>query len=109
MRLDADAFDGAEHGDRGCQHAVAVKQREAEDRTEADRALDPAADARRAMRQRGKRQRPAFAVIVGAHDEKDIFERHDDDEGPQHQRHRAHDRDVGLDVTAVDNTVSRSA
>ena len=52
--------------------------------------LARAAD-RRAMGQRRQRQHAAFAIIVGAHDEDDIFDRHHDHQRPEDQRQRAID------------------
>ncbi|MEJ0043675.1 MAG: hypothetical protein WDM81_16285 [Rhizomicrobium sp.] len=92
-------LDGGEHRDGRGQHAVAVEQRQAEDRAEADQHLDAAA-ALLAVRQGGEREHAAFAIVVGAHDEDDVFERHDDDEGPQDQRQRAEDRGVAGQLAA---------
>jgi hypothetical protein len=43
------------------------------------------------VRQRRQRQDAAFAVVVGAHDEDHVLQRHDDDEGPEDERERAED------------------
>ncbi len=42
------------------------------------------------MGQCGQRHHAAFAIVVGAHDEADIFEGDHDHQGPDDQRHRAH-------------------
>ena len=86
---DAQTFDRGQNGNRRRQHPVAKEEREPDDGADADGHLDAAPDARRAMRQRCQRQRPAFAVIVRAHDEHDIFQRHHDKERPDDERQGA--------------------
>jgi hypothetical protein len=46
------------------------------------------------MRQRRQRQGAAFAVIVGPHDDGNVFHRHHQDQGPQDHGKRAHHRDM---------------
>jgi hypothetical protein len=41
--------------------------------------------------QRNQRQRPAFPLIVGPHDQDDIFDADDQDQRPEQQRDDAHD------------------
>ena len=47
---------------------------------------------RRAQYQRGQRQQAALAAIVGAHDDDDVFDGHDQDQRPEDQRQRAENR-----------------
>ena len=47
------------------------------------------------MGHRGQRQDATFPVIVGTHDQEDVFERYHDDQRPDDQRNHAHDG--GLD------------
>ena len=51
----------------------------------------------RALRQRHQRERAAFAVVVGAQQEEDVFQRDDERQRPEDQRQDA--EDFGL-VTA---------
>jgi hypothetical protein len=39
----------------------------------------------------GEREDAAFAAVVGARDQQDVFDRDDDDESPEHQREHAED------------------
>ena len=48
--------------------------------------------AERALRQRHQRQRAALAVVVGAQQDHDVFERDDDDQRPEDQRQDAEHR-----------------
>ncbi len=92
----------------GVMHRVAVKQRAGDDAEQHDRA---AALADRALRQRHQRQRSALAVIVGAQQDDDVFQRHHDDQRPQDQREHAEHglrRGVGR-VPLAATTASRSA
>ena len=56
--------------------------------------------AERPPRQRGERQCSALAVIVGAQQDKDVFQGNDDDQGPQDQRQYPEHRILG-DGSAV--------
>ncbi len=87
----AEAFDGAEHRDRRRDHAVAVEHRRAED-AEADQ---PPAHLRAvleaARHERRQREDAALAAVVGAHDQRDVLQRDDDDERPEdHRQHAEH-------------------
>src|ERR1051325_932179 len=86
MTDDAETFNRTQHRNRRRQHPVAVEQGKSQDGTEADQHLDAPPKSRRAVRESGKGQDAAFAVVVGAHDEDDVFQRHDDEESPQDQR-----------------------
>ena len=90
-RDDFEAFDRAQHADRGRDHPVPVEHRRAED-AEAD---EPPASSRiifkTAGNERGKRQNPALAPVVGAHDQRYVFERHDDHQRPENRRQHAED------------------
>ena len=65
--------------DRRRDHAVAVEQRRAED-AEQRRATDGAmpSPARRRRQQRRQREDAAFALVVGAHHDRDVLDRDDD-------------------------------
>jgi hypothetical protein len=75
----------------GRQHAVAIEQRQAQKRGHADEGLGGARYGR-AVGQRRQRHHPAFAVIVGAQDQENIFERHHHDQRPEDQRDAAVNR-----------------
>ena len=92
-RDDVQAFDGAEHGDRRRDHPVAVKQGRAE-QAERDEKRSVAASRRTAFLlkdQREKREDPALAAVVRAHDEHDVLHRDDEHEQPDDQRQHAVD------------------
>jgi hypothetical protein len=82
-------FEGAQHRDRRRDDAVAVDQRRSEQPHDDENA--PAFGPVRAGH-RHQRQNPAFAVIVGAHDEQAIFDGNGDDQGPEDQRETAQRR-----------------
>ena len=85
-RRELQPFDRRQHRDRRRDDRVAVEQRgagHAEQRHREDVAPHDA------LKQRHQRERAALAVVVGAHDQEHVFQRHDDDQRPQHQRHDA--------------------
>ena len=93
-RRHLEALDGAEHRDRRGDQAVAVEQRRAEhaERDEDDavrRAADGRQSAARGMHQRGEGEDAALAVVVGAHHERQVLDRDDDDQRPEHDRRDA--------------------
>jgi hypothetical protein len=83
IAVDIQAFDRGEHGDRRGQHAVAKEQRQTDNGAGPDQGFGAAAQARGAMRQRRQRQGATLAVIVGAHDDHDVFDRHHQDQRPE--------------------------
>ena len=85
------AFHGGQDRDGGRQHAVAIEQRQPHQCRHADRRLGPARY-RCAVRQGRQCHHPAFAIVVRAHDEADIFDGHHDHQRPKDQRQRAIDR-----------------
>ena len=82
-------LDRAEHRDGRRDHAVAVEQRGAEDAQQHQRASAraPAWLARR--QQRGQREDAALAVVVGAHDEREVLDRDDQHQRPEDERQDA--------------------
>ena len=46
--------------------------------------------------QRHQRQTAALALVVGTHQEDDVFDRHHEDQRPEHQRDRSQHRQFGL-------------
>ena len=89
---DLQPFDRAQHRDRRGNDAVAVKQRGADQARRHDPQIAPAVAAGRAQHQRGQRQQPALAAVVGAHDDDDVFDRDDQHQRPDDQRQGAQDR-----------------
>ena len=85
-------LDRAQHRNRRGDGAVAVEQRRP-DQADHDHDGAPAvlSGAARAD-QREQRQNAALAVIVGAHDQDRVFDRDDDDQRPEDQRHDAEHR-----------------
>ena len=91
-RRDIDAFDGGQHRQGRRDHGIAIEQRgadNAEERDDADGLADTA-DGARSERHQG--QRAALAVIVGAQQDDDVFERDDDEQRPKNERHHAKHR-----------------
>ena len=91
-RIDLQPLDRAQDRNRRRDRAVAVEQGGA-DEADHDHGRAPfvALGAARAD-QREQRQNAAFAVVVGAHDEDRVFDRDDDDQRPEDQRHDAEHR-----------------
>ncbi len=86
------AFDRAQHRDRRRDQRVAVEQRRAE-HAQRDRAPRPGVDRAVAfLDERHQRKNSAFAVVVGAHDHREVFHRHDDRQTPEDQRQQSEDR-----------------
>ena len=86
---DVEPFEGAQYRDRRRDDAVAIDQRRSEQPHDDENA--PAFGPVRASH-RHQRQNPAFAVIVGAHDEQAIFDGNADDQRPEDQRETAERR-----------------
>ncbi len=86
---DLDTFDGGQHRKRRGDHRVAIKQRTADDAQQDDGA---AATGQRTLGECHQRQRPALAVVVGPHQDEDVFQRHNDDQRPEDQRQHADHR-----------------
>jgi hypothetical protein len=82
---DLQPLDSAQHRDCRGNHSVAVKQRGADQAGRHDPEIALAVPAGRAQHQRGQRQQAAFAAVVGAHDDDDVFDRDDQDERPEDQ------------------------
>ena len=85
----AQQLNRGQHGHRRGDEAITIEQRRATDPEHED---EQRPSAERPLRQRHQRQRAAFALVVGTHDENDVLDRHDDDQGPEHQRDDAKDR-----------------
>src|SRR5262249_38548512 len=83
-----ETLDGAQHGDRRRDQAVPVEQGDADDRQADDEGLAPLA-AGQPQGESREGEDAAFAAVVGAHDQQDVFDGHDDDERPEHQRQYA--------------------
>ena len=91
-RVDLEAFDRAQHRDRRRDGAVAVEQGGA-DQSDDQKLGAPGSRLGVAGRQqRQQRHDAAFAAVVGAQDQQRVFERNDQDQRPQDQRHHAEDR-----------------
>ena len=84
---DVETFHGAEHGDGGGKHAIAVEEGRAE---EAEHHENPAtAHATFRADQRHEGQDPAFTPVVGPHHESEVFHGDDDHQRPEDQRQHA--------------------
>ena len=82
----------------GVMTASPIEQRRAEHAQKRDQ---PDMAAERPLDQRHQAQRAALAVIVHAHDERDVFQRDDDDQRPQHQRFDAKHHFAGQRAVAL--------
>src|SRR5262249_38567768 len=94
-RDELEALHGGKHGNRRRDDAVAIEQR---------RARDAKQDQNRNLRtvgnfldQRQQRKDSAFAVVVGAQDEDDVFERYHRHQRPEDQRDDPKDVGCGRD------------
>ena len=89
---DGEPFDGRKHGDRRCDHAVAIEERRADDGQErhpGDTA-DPAGGVAVAIGHEGQeRQDPPFPAMIGPHHKDDVLHRDDEDQRPEHEREDA--------------------
>jgi hypothetical protein len=99
---DLQAFHRGEHRDRRGDRAVAVEQRGAGDpKRDQRRRHDRAAAAPRGLQQRRQRHDAALAAVLGAHDERDVLDRHDEGDRPEHERDHA----VHVPLGGVDRVV----
>ncbi len=86
------AFHGAQHRDRRRDHAVAIQERSADHRQQGHgghlaRFLGCRS---KALGNDGKQgEDAALAVVVGAHDEAEVLDRHHHDQRPEHERQDA--------------------
>ena len=89
--VELETFDGAQHRDGRRDDAVAVEQRGA-DQPDDQQGGAPASGRRMPdIEKRQQRDDAALAAVVGAHDQDRVFERDDQDQRPEDQRHDAHD------------------
>ena len=90
-RVGLQAFDGAEHRDGRRNRAVTIEQGGA-DEADDQQFRAPCSGLRMArVQQRQQRDDAAFAAVVRAQDQKRVFDRDDQDQRPQDQRHHAED------------------
>jgi hypothetical protein len=82
-------FHRGQYGDGRRDHAVAVEQGGREDPEHADQRHDPGPSGCAASQQRQERQAAAFTLVVGAHDDDDVLDRHDEHHRPEDQRQHA--------------------
>src|SRR6516162_1277677 len=86
-------LDGAQHRNRRRDHTVTVKERgarQAKHDQEPGQVLAGSAP----ESQREERKYPPFALVVGAHDQEDVFDGNDKQEGPNQARQNA--ENIGL-------------
>ena len=109
-RRDVDAFDCGQHRKRRRDDGVAIEQRGADDAEQRNNACGFAHAADGARGQRHQGQRAALAVVVGAQQDHDVFQRDDDEERPQDQRHDAeHRRQVQFGMVRTGSSEDRFA
>ena len=108
---DLQPFHRGEHRDRRGDHAVAVEQRGAGDpERDQRRRHHRAAAAPRRLQQRRQRHDAALAAVVGAHDERDVLDRHHQRDRPEHERDHAVDvplRGVHRVIIGSENRLQR--
>jgi hypothetical protein len=83
---DLDAFDGAEDRDHGRDYAVAHQQASTEQPEQQQRARGAPRGICAALDKREQREDAAFALVVGAQHEHQVFEHDDQRERPEHER-----------------------
>jgi hypothetical protein len=83
-RRHLESLDGAQHGDRRRDDAVAVEQGRAEEPEGHERR-----GASRRSQQGEQREDAALATVVGPHDEGEVLDHDDQEECPEHQRENA--------------------
>ena len=95
-RCHLEALDRREDRDRRRDHPVAVEERRAEDPERDERGLGRATlEAHAALDERDEGHDPAFALVVGAHDEGHVLDRDDDRDRPEDERDHAVDARLG--------------
>ena len=102
---DIQPFDGGEHRHGGRYHRVAEEERSTYD---AHGQNEAALFLEQRFNQHDQRKNAAFALVVGAHQEHDIFERDDEDQGPDQQRGHAQYRGPQI-ATRHNNRMQRFA
>ena len=86
---DLQSLDRAEHGDRRRDDAVAVEQRRAKDPSMISTGMRALFSRRCGSRPSG--ENPAFALVVGAHHDRDVFDRDDQQQRVDDERQHAED------------------
>jgi hypothetical protein len=74
----------AQDGNRRCYHAVAVEQGGPTERDQ-DQDIPCARVVCRSLSERQQSQNPTFALVVGAHDQQDVFAGDDHNQRPHDQ------------------------
>ncbi len=81
---DGEAFGGAEDGDGGSDDAIAVEQGGAHDGDERDDGDAAGFGGAEVFRNEGEKGKDAaFALVIGLHDEGEVFDADDQDKGPE--------------------------
>jgi hypothetical protein len=88
-RGDSQPFDRRQGRDRRGDHAIAEKKRSPEDAEDAHDVTGTRSARQAALHQCHQRHDAAFALVVGAHDDGDVFQRDHDHQRPEHQREDA--------------------
>ncbi len=103
-------FDRAQHRNRWCDDAVAVKQRSADQPGPHDPTATPGG--RGAHRQHHQRENAALAAIARPHHDKNVFDRDDQRQRPRDQRQNAEDArlvDASIVEALLDGVERRGA
>ena len=92
------SLDRRQHRNRRRDHRIAVEQCGGEDAEHDDARRPFLLLGRRAVDQGEQGQAAALALVVGAHDDEDVFQRHDDHHRPEDQAQHAVDvQRIGID------------
>ena len=86
-RSDIEPFERRQHGNRRRDRAVAIDQRGAEQAEHDDQRTLPLLDAQ----ERHQGEDAALAFVIDGHGDGDVFDRGDQEQGPDHQRQDAED------------------
>ncbi len=90
-RIDLQAFKGAEHGDGRRDGAVAIEKRRADKADDQKLCAPRSGPGIAGGEQRQQRDDAAFAAVIGAQNQQRVFDRNDQDQRPEDQRHHPQD------------------
>jgi hypothetical protein len=98
-------LDRTQHGNRGGDDPIAIEQRGANETRRHDHGVALLCPSGGAQHKCGQRQEAAFAAIVGAHDDEDVFDCYDQRQGPDDQRESTEDR-VLAEIAEIDERLA---
>ncbi len=108
-RRHLESLDGAEHRDRRRDESVTVEERRAEHAERDDARRDPLGRHAAARHHEcGEGEDPTLTLVVGTHHEREVLDRDDDDQRPEHDgRHAERRRLVDRELRMVERLAER--